>query len=112
MSLRPVHRAQRFFGSLLALRPSAADVAWVSERLSDTEFRLFSKMSAVDQQHSIAVARAVLDHVGAASEVPVWVVTAALTHDVGKTVSGLGTYGRVVATLSEAVGGASMATAW
>jgi hypothetical protein len=39
-------------------------------------------------------------------------VAAALTHDVGKTVAGLGTYGRVVATLSEAVGGASMARVW
>ena len=37
---------------------------------------------------------------------------AALLHDVGKSVAGLGTYGRVVATLSEAAGGASMATAW
>ena len=39
-------------------------------------------------------------------------IKAALLHDVGKTVAGLGTYGRVVATLSEAVGGSSMATAW
>ena len=35
-----------------------------------------------------------------------------MTHDVGKSVAGLGTYGRVMATLSEAVGGRSMARVW
>ena len=40
------------------------------------------------------------------------VLAAALLHDVGKIESGLGTYGRVVATLSAKVAGAEMATTW
>ena len=35
-----------------------------------------------------------------------------LLHDVGKIEAGLGTYGRVVATLSAKVAGAEMATTW
>ncbi|MFM7064739.1 MAG: HD domain-containing protein [Actinomycetes bacterium] len=69
-------------------------------------------MAATDQRHLLGVAKAVERH-GVDRQPPErWVMAAALLHDVGKTVSGLGTYGRVVATLSEAVGGASMATAW
>jgi hypothetical protein len=40
------------------------------------------------------------------------VLAAALLHDVGKVESGLGTYGRVVATLSAKVAGPSMAATW
>ena len=40
------------------------------------------------------------------------VLAAALLHDVGKVESGLGTYGRVVATLSAKVAGPDMATRW
>jgi hypothetical protein len=40
------------------------------------------------------------------------VVAAALLHDVGKLDSGLGTYGRVVATVCGRVGGLDMAQAW
>jgi hypothetical protein len=65
----------------------------------------------------VAVARAVAAHLDrldaeGGSDPGSWVIAAALTHDVGKSVAGLGTYGRVVATLSAAVGGASMAGVW
>jgi hypothetical protein len=40
------------------------------------------------------------------------VVAAALLHDVGKVPAGLGTYGRVVATLAGAAAGHKMAEAW
>src|SRR5947208_12601993 len=40
------------------------------------------------------------------------VLAAALLHDVGKVSSGLGVYGRVVATLAGAAAGRSMAEAW
>lgn len=74
-------------------------------------------MAAADQMHSIAVARAVqanLDRVGSVpgDSVASWLMAAALLHDVGKSVPGLGTYGRVVATLCKSVGGASMAPVW
>jgi hypothetical protein len=39
-------------------------------------------------------------------------MAAALLHDVGKLDAGLGTYGRVVATVSGAVAGRSSAEAW
>ena len=40
------------------------------------------------------------------------VVAAALLHDCGKSVSGLGTYGRVIATLSVKLAGRDIAMAW
>lgn len=117
MKLRPAHRARRFFRSLVARRASAADLEWAATYLSESEQRLFARMSAADQAHALGVARAVeanLHRVGLAPEDPDarWVMAAALMHDVGKTVPGLGTYGRVAATLSGAVGGASMAPVW
>jgi hypothetical protein len=117
MSLRPAHRARRLVRTLFARRLDPGDLSWAESNLSEAEQRLFKKMPAADRSHSIAVARAVeanLDRVGLIPGAPEsrWVLAAALTHDVGKTVAGLGTYGRVVATLSEAVGGASMARVW
>lgn len=117
MKLRPAHRARRFARTLVARRPGEDDLTWVAEHLSDREMRLFERMPTVDRAHSIEVARSVDAHLGevgleSGSEEARWVIAAALTHDVGKTVAGLGTYGRVVATLSGAVGGASMARVW
>jgi hypothetical protein len=117
MSLRPLHRARRFGRSLVARAPSKEDTRWAHAQLTDGEQRLFDKMPAVDRAHSIGVARVVvsrLDRLGLSEsdDDARWLLAAALTHDVGKSVAGLGTYGRVVATLSEAVGGASMARVW
>lgn len=117
MSLRPLHRARRFGRSVLARPPSEADTAWAHAQLSVPEQRLFDRMPAVDRAHSIGVARGVAAHLdrlglGPQDDEARWILAAALTHDVGKSVAGLGTYGRVVATLSEAVGGASMAAVW
>ena len=112
MSLRPVHRVRRFFASVVPGRPSDDDLAWAGSYLTDDERRLFAKMAATDQRHLVGVAKAVERHGVDGRSPETWVMAAALLHDVGKSVAGLGTYGRVVATLSEAVGGASMATAW
>ncbi len=117
MKLRPVHRARRLARSLFATAPSAEDRDWAGRHLSEAEARVFDRMPAVDRSHSIVVARAVaahLDRVGLSEQDPEarWVLAAALTHDVGKAVAGLGTYGRVVATLSGALGGADMARVW
>jgi hypothetical protein len=117
MSLQPVHRARRFARSLVARAPAPDDTAWAHSWLSGEEQRLFDRMAPVDRSHSIGVARSVLralEQSGSSADDPSvrWVLAAALTHDVGKSVAGLGTYGRVVATLSEAVGGASMANVW
>lgn len=117
MSLRPVHRARRFGRSLVASAPGAEDTEWAHSFLTPDEQRLFDRMPPVDRAHSIGVARGVashLDRVGLAERDAEarWILAAALTHDVGKSQAELGTYGRVVATLSEAVGGASMARVW
>ncbi|MHB1140049.1 MAG: HD domain-containing protein [Microthrixaceae bacterium] len=112
-----MHRARRFARSLFATAPSPEDRAWASRYLSAEESRVFDRMPPVDRSHSIGVARAVaahLDRVGLSEPDPEarWVLAAALTHDVGKAVAGLGTYGRAVATLSGALGGTDMARVW
>jgi len=117
MSLHPVHRAGRFARSLVGSAPPAEDEAWARTFLTDGEAKVFGRMSANDRRHSIGVARAVaahLDRVDLGVDDPEsrWIMAAALTHDVGKTVAGLGTYGRVVATLSGWLGGHDMAASW
>ena len=67
------------------------------ENLLPTEGALWVRLSAADRRHAVAVARATVKRLGD-TERPV--VAAALLHDVGKLESGLGTIGRVVATLA------------
>lgn len=115
--LRPAHRVRRFFTSVLGSAPSEEDDAWALRWLNDREATAFSRMTAADRRHAIGVARAVaahLDRVGVqeADLGARWILAAALLHDVGKSVAGLGTYGRVVATLSGWIGGHDMAAAW
>jgi hypothetical protein len=71
-------------------------------------------MPSADRRHAVGVARRV-DAALPADEGGVErraVLAAALLHDVGKTVSGLRTYGRVIATLSAGVAGRDQAEAW
>lgn len=117
MSLRPAHRVRRFFRSIVASAPSTADAAWAAGLLTPAEQRVFDRMPPVDRSHSIGVARAAAANLGSLGldehdPEARWILVAALTHDAGKAVSGLGTYGRVVATLSEALGGADMGAVW
>ena len=67
-------------------------------------------MARVDRRHSAAVARQVGAELGARATRPV--LAAALLHDVGKTIPDLGTFGRVVATLSAMVAGEDTARHW
>jgi hypothetical protein len=55
-------------------------------------------MSDSDRRHAISAARRVSAALGSHADRPV--LAAALLHDVGKTASGLGTFGRLVATLA------------
>jgi hypothetical protein len=107
---RPAHLARRFFASLLPVGPSAADDAWAREQLSDAEQELWGRLARVDRRHSARVAHRVEVELGARATRPV--LAAALLHDVGKTVAHLGTYGRVIATLSTAVAGEDTARGW
>lgn len=82
----------------------------MAEQLLEPEQALWRRMSRPDRRHAASVARRVERALG--HEADRRVLAAALLHDVGKIEAGLGTYGRVVATLSAKVAGADMATTW
>ncbi len=104
------HLTRRFLGSLRPGGPSPADQAWADGLLTPSELRLWRRMSGPDRRHAVAVAHRVERALGIDATRPVLV--AALLHDVGKLESGLGTYGRVVATVSARVGGRDTAERW
>jgi hypothetical protein len=58
---------------------------------------IWAAMSSADRRHAVEVARRLISDVG--PETPRAVVAAALLHDCGKNEAGLGTIGRVGATL-------------
>lgn len=84
-----IHLARRFLGSLRPGGPSPADEAWVRTLLVPGEVALWERMPGADRRHAVGVAR----------RVPPELAPAALLHDVGKVVSGFGTFARVGATL-------------
>jgi hypothetical protein len=104
------HLIQRFFGSLRPGGPGAAETGWAEDQLLPGEVELWRRMTGADRRHAAGVARRVERQLGHRATRPV--LAAALLHDVGKTVAHLGTYGRVVATLSAAVAGREHAVAW
>jgi len=104
------HLARRFFGSLRPGGPSEAERAWVESALSEAEYGLWRRMYGPDRRHSVAVAREVERRLG--HEATPAVLAAALLHDIGKIDAGLGTWGRVVATMSAKVAGADTARLW
>ena len=113
MTFQPVHLAKRFFGSLRTGVVTADDRAWAHSKLSEAEQRLFDRMSRIDQRHALEVAHGVEISIDTLDESMHRVVfAAALLHDVGKSAADLGTYGRVVATLSAMVGGRDLAELW
>lgn len=93
---RVMHLARRFIGSFDRRPPDSSAVAWVSSVLGAGEFALWSSMRVEDRRHSLVVVdRYRSANPGAANPE----LAAALLHDVGKVVSGLGTWMRVLATL-------------
>ncbi|MBV13950.1 MAG: hypothetical protein CL505_02610 [Actinobacteria bacterium] len=103
------HLALRFFGSLRPGGPSAVDEAWAESHLVPGEVDLWRRLSNPDRRHLMKVAR---DVVGVLGDAERPVVAAALLHDVGKLGCGLGTMGRVVATLAIAGTSRSTLEAW
>src|SRR5512138_467829 len=91
------HLARRFAGSLSPHPPAAADEAWARAQLLAVELPVWTAMANPDRRHAIVVARALVDDLG--PDTPRPVVAAALLHDCGKVEAGLGTFGRVGATL-------------
>jgi hypothetical protein len=104
------HLVRRFFGSLVPTGPRRDDDGWVRSVLSAGEVRLWDRMSRADRRHAVAVARRVQRALG--HEATPAVLAAALLHDVGKVDAGLGTYGRVVATLAAKAAGHDAAHHW
>ena len=94
--MKPIHLIKRACGSLSQSPPTPHDVAIVSKVLNTAEFVMWSQMQYRDQRHSIVVLRRfdVLVPAAVAAD-----RAAALLHDVGKNVSGLGFVARVIATL-------------
>jgi hypothetical protein len=104
------HLARRFFGSLRPGGPAASDDDWARAQLLPSEVELWQRMPNPDRRHAVGVAREVARSLGHEATRPV--LAAALLHDVGKTVSGLRTYGRVVATLAGMLAGRAHAVSW
>lgn len=104
------HLVKRFVLSLRPGGPAVEDETWVRGVLLEEEHTLWRRMSGADRRHSVGVARRVERALGIEATRPV--LAAALLHDVGKIEAGLGTYGRVVATLSARAAGPDMATTW
>lgn len=104
------HLVKRFLCSVVPIGPSQADQTWAVETLLPGEVDVWRQMSRVDRRHAAGVARRVEAALGQEATRPV--LAAALLHDCGKVVSGLGTYGRVVATLSARLAGIDQAVAW
>jgi hypothetical protein len=95
------HLVRRFVGSLSRRPPGPDDEAWAEGQLSASEIRLWRRMANPDRRHAVAVARRVAGEYGANQAV----MAGALLHDCGKVEAGLGTFGRVGATVVIAVVG-------
>ncbi len=90
------HLARRFVSSLSDAAPPAADDAWATSFMIDAEAALWHRLSNVDRRHAVEVARRFAGRRPTASREE---MAAACLHDVGKLEAGLGTFGRVVATV-------------
>jgi hypothetical protein len=109
------HLARRFIGSLSRQPPDEHDEQWAESHLLAHEAHLWRRMSNADRRHAILVARRFAAIRTAAlgpepthepsrgepsrGEPSRDEMAAALLHDVGKIESGLGTFGRVAATV-------------
>jgi hypothetical protein len=94
--VKSAHLAKRFLGSLSTAPPAAEDEAWAMTHLTNAEAELWSRMAVQDRRHSIEVARRFAELRPDATQGE---MAGALLHDAGKRQAGLGTFGRVVATI-------------
>jgi hypothetical protein len=90
------HLARRFATSLSRRPPDVTDEVWAEAQLLPAEVDLWRRMSVADRRHAIVVARRFADRRPTASRAE---LAGALLHDVGKVAAGLGTFGRVAATV-------------
>lgn len=102
------HLARRFFGALSPAGPPPADESWATGLLLPGERQLWRAMSGPDRRHAVRVARDTLRLLDDGGPPPGRaVMAAALLHDVGKVVSGLGTLARAAVTAVALVVGRS-----
>lgn len=90
------HLARRFVGSLSSAAPPAGDEIWAESHLLVHERAMWRTMANADRRHAIEVAHR---FAGARPDATRAEMAGALLHDVGKVACGLGTFGRVVATV-------------
>jgi HD superfamily phosphohydrolase len=95
------HLSKRAFTSLSHVAPSSLDTALVRQVLNAEELVLWSDMQNRDQRHSIVVLRRFDVLVPGAVRAE---RAAALLHDIGKNISQLGFFSRVIATVVGARG--------
>jgi len=93
---QPHHLAARFFTSLSNRPPDPVDEEWAEAQLLGPEVGLWRRMCNQDRRHSVKVARRFVDALPTATRAQ---IAGALLHDVGKLECGLGTWGRVVASI-------------
>jgi hypothetical protein len=93
---RCTHLVRRFLGSLSRRPPAVSDTAWAESLLAPAEVALWRRMGVADRRHAIDVAHRFAERAPGAGRPA---MAGALLHDVGKLDSGLGTFGRVGATL-------------
>ncbi|MFH1330327.1 MAG: hypothetical protein ABIJ48_06745 [Actinomycetota bacterium] len=89
------HLARRFFGVLGAARLSPAEQVEVSRLLRPPERDLFWGQRPADQRHGLECARTALGRCPGRPDL----ARAALLHDVGKRLAGLGVAGRTMAAI-------------
>jgi hypothetical protein len=76
------------------------------------EVALWDRMPGSDRRHAVGVARRVEAALGGEDAAGRAVLAAALLHDVGKVDAGLGTFGRVGATVAALAAGPARAGRW
>ena len=94
--MKSIHLIKRAFGSFSQSPPSPIEIAKAQDVLNQAEFKMWAEMQFRDQRHSITVLERFDEFAPTALQPE---RAAALLHDVGKNVSGLGFIARVVATL-------------
>jgi len=90
------HLVRRFAGALSRTPPATEDAQWAESQLLDHEVALWRRFGVADQRHSITVARRFETIRPSTTRAE---LAGALLHDIGKLDSGLGTFGRVAATI-------------
>lgn len=93
---RTVHLIRRFLESSRARDLNDEEQSWVRSILDEAESQAWSRMSAIDQRHSLAVTRRLQEKFPNSDRT---VLAAALLHDVGKSLDTLSTPLRVLATI-------------